>query len=50
MGHAPVMIEILPKIDGVEFEDAWRRRVEIVIDKYTGLDCFPVVPRGLDNG
>jgi hypothetical protein len=40
MGHAPVMIEILPKIDGVEFDDAWQRRIEIVIDSNTGLSAF----------
>ena len=36
MGHAPVMIEILPAIKGVEFEGAWERRVETVIDPDTG--------------
>ncbi len=40
MGHAPVMIEILPFIKGVEFDDAWQRRVEIVIDRATGLTAF----------
>jgi hypothetical protein len=40
MGHAPVMIEILPSIKGVEFDDAWRRRVEIVIDAEAGLTSF----------
>jgi hypothetical protein len=40
MGHAPVMIEILSSIKGVEFDDAWRRRVEIVIDAEAGLTAF----------
>src|ERR1700692_799835 len=40
MGHAPVMIEILPFIKGVEFDDAWRKRVEIVIDPSAGLTAF----------
>ena len=40
MGHAPVMIEILPFIKGVEFDDVWQRRVEIVIDQATGLTAF----------
>src|SRR5579863_10451030 len=40
MGHAPVMIEILPAIKGIEFDDAWQRRVEIVIDSATGLRTF----------
>jgi hypothetical protein len=40
MGHAPVMIEILPAIKGIEFEDAWKRRIEIVIDADIGLSAF----------
>jgi hypothetical protein len=40
MGHAPVMIEILPFIEGVKFDDAWERRVEIEIDAETGLTAF----------
>jgi len=28
MGHPPVMIEILPMIKGIQFDDAWQRRVE----------------------
>ncbi len=42
MGHAPVMIEILPKIDGVEFDDAWQGRVEIVVDAEAGLNAFMI--------
>ena len=40
MGHAPVMIEILSAIEGIEFEDAWKRRIEIVIDADVGLSAF----------
>ena len=40
MGQAPVMIEILPFIKGVEFDDAWQRRVEIVVDRATGFTAF----------
>jgi uncharacterized nucleotidyltransferase DUF6036 len=40
IGRAPVMIEILPAIKGVEFDDAWQRRVEIVVDAETGLAAF----------
>jgi hypothetical protein len=40
MGHAPVMIDILPKIDGVKFDEAWQRRVEILVDAQTGLTAF----------
>jgi hypothetical protein len=32
MGTPPVMIDIMPKISGVEFEEAWRRRVDVRID------------------
>jgi hypothetical protein len=40
MGHAPVMIEILPYIKGIEFDDAWQRRAEIAIDPAEGLTAF----------
>lgn len=32
MGNPPVMVDILPRISGVDFEEAWRRRVEVAID------------------
>src|SRR5580704_11404514 len=32
MGTPPVMIDIMPRISGVEFEEAWRRRVDVRID------------------
>jgi hypothetical protein len=32
MGTPPVMVDIMPKISGVEFEEAWRRRVDARID------------------
>jgi hypothetical protein len=32
MGTPPVMIDIMPKISGVEFEEEWRRRVDVRID------------------
>jgi hypothetical protein len=28
----PVMVDIMPKISGVEFEEAWKRRVDVRID------------------
>ena len=37
MGSAPNMIEILSQISGVDFNTAWDRRIEEVIDKRTGL-------------
>jgi len=33
-------VDILPGIDGVDFDDAWERRVEGVIDLGTGLRAF----------
>ncbi len=36
-GRAPVAVDILPGIDGVNFDDAWTRRVVGVIDATTGL-------------
>ncbi len=32
MGAPPVMVDIMPRISGVEFEGAWQRRVDIEID------------------
>jgi len=32
MGTPPVMVDIMPRISGVEFDDAWQRRVEVAID------------------
>jgi hypothetical protein len=37
MGVPPVMVDILPYIAGVEFEGAWARRTETIIDQETGL-------------
>ena len=42
MGRPPVMIEILPSIKGVEFDHAWERRIETVIDVDTGLSVFMI--------
>lgn len=39
-GREPIAIDILPCIDGVEFEAAWARRVEGVIDQKSGLTAF----------
>jgi len=43
MGHAPVGVDVLTKIPGIEFDAAWQRRVEDVIDEKTGLkaNSFP---------
>ena len=37
MGQAPISVDILTKIPGIEFDAAWQRRVEDVIDEKTGL-------------
>lgn len=34
------MIDILSRIDGVDFEDAWERRVEATIDAEMGQTAF----------
>jgi len=39
-GREPVAIDILPHIDGVDFDGAWNRRVENVIVPETGLTAF----------
>lgn len=36
-GHPPVAIDILSGIDGVDFDAAWERRIEDVIDQKSGL-------------
>ncbi len=37
MGHPPVGIDILTQIDGVDFDAAWEKRIEGVIDVASGL-------------
>jgi hypothetical protein len=41
-GTPPQMVEILPRISGVEFDQAWERRIEAVIDERTGLKVFVI--------
>ena len=36
-GRQPAAVDILPGIDGVDFDAAWERRVEGVIDPQSGL-------------
>jgi hypothetical protein len=33
MGTPPVMVDILPTISGVNFEEAWKRRVDVALDE-----------------
>lgn len=37
MGHAPLAVDILTEIPGVDFDAAWNRRVEVSIDPASGL-------------
>src|SRR5437763_15371756 len=37
MGVPPVMVDVLPNIAGVEFDRAWSRRVEAVVDPAAAL-------------
>ena len=37
MGREPVGIDILTEISGVDFDAAWERRVEDVVDSASGL-------------
>lgn len=39
-GREPVAVVLLPGIDGVEFDAAWERRVEGIIDPQSGLKAF----------
>jgi len=40
MGREPVMVDILPEIDGIDFDRAWEKRVPSVIDVESGLTAF----------
>ena len=37
MGAPPLMVDILPAIQGVDFDGAWERRTDIEIDPESGL-------------
>lgn len=37
MGRAPVGVDVLTMISGVDFDAAWERRIEALIDPATGL-------------
>jgi hypothetical protein len=40
MGRAPVIVDILPEIKGIDFDRAWQNRVEAVIDPQRGITAF----------
>jgi hypothetical protein len=44
MGRAPVIVDLLPEIEGVDFDRAWQNRVEAVIDPQSGLTA-PFISR-----
>ena len=37
MGSPPQMVDILPAINGVDFDSAWSNQVQVVVDEATGL-------------
>jgi hypothetical protein len=40
LGEPPVAVDLLPGIDGVDFDEAWERRIGDVIDEKSGLTIF----------
>jgi hypothetical protein len=40
MGHAPIGIDVLTLIQGVDFDVAWQHRVDEMIDEQSGLKAF----------
>jgi hypothetical protein len=55
MGREPVAVDILSEIPGVDFDAAWERRVEDVIDQATGttanfLSCDDLIAAKLASG
>jgi hypothetical protein len=47
MGNPPAMIEVLPAIKGVDFDAAWERRVEDIIDPASGLKAYYISSQDL---
>lgn len=39
-GRPPEAVDLLLKIDGVRFEDAWPRRVESLVEEATGFKAY----------
>ena len=39
-GREPLAVDILPGIEGVEFDAAWERRLEGLVDTHSGLKDF----------
>ena len=40
MGREPVMVDILPEIEGIDFDHAWNNRVKAVVDSQSGLTAL----------
>ena len=47
IGHEPVMVDLLPEIAGVEFDQAWEGRVEAVVDEQTKIRAFFISAKDL---
>ncbi len=45
-GRAPRSLDILPDIPGIDFDSAWERKIEAVIDVNTGLKASRRTPSG----
>ena len=41
------MVDLLPEITGVEFDQAWKGRVEAVVDEQTGVRAFFISAKDL---
>jgi hypothetical protein len=39
-GHPPIAVDVMPGVDGVDFDSAWERRVEGIVDQASGLVAF----------
>ncbi len=46
-GREPIAVDILPGIDGVDFDEAWERRVDGLIDERSGLVAHFISKRDL---
>jgi hypothetical protein len=42
MGHPPVMIDLLPEISGVDFDEAWEKRVDVRLDDHLSISLMDV--------
>ena len=40
LGQPPIAIDILTKVEGLDFDEAWQNRAELVVDDATGQTAF----------